>query len=100
MKEYVAKSVRPDMVTLVEPPGSSAIRKDVKVLPASLNDLLAADWGRMAVRTGDSSARFGTSFPGPVRGRLETFQRGNPTCVQARISLRICQARTSLDNFV
>ena len=75
------------MITLVEPPGSSAIRKDVKVLPASLNDPVAADRGCMALTTGDSSARFGTNFPGPVRGRLETFQRGNPTCVQARISL-------------
>ena len=49
MKEYVAKSVRPDMVTLVEPPGSSAIRKDVKVLPASLNDPIAADRERAAL---------------------------------------------------
>lgn len=37
MREYVAKSVRPNMVILVEPPDSSAIRKDVRVLPASLN---------------------------------------------------------------
>ena len=37
MKEYVAKSARPDMIILVEPPSSSTIRKDVKILPASLN---------------------------------------------------------------
>ncbi|CAD6569863.1 MAG: hypothetical protein ASARMPREDX12_003112 [Alectoria sarmentosa] len=37
MKEYIAKSVRPDTIILVEPPSSSAIRMDVKVLPASLN---------------------------------------------------------------
>lgn len=37
MKEYVAKSARPDILLLVEPPSSSTIRKDVKVLPASLN---------------------------------------------------------------
>ena len=36
MKEYVAKSARPDIITLVEPPDSSTVRKDVKVLPASL----------------------------------------------------------------
>lgn len=38
MKEYVAKSARPDMITLVEPPGSSTVRKDVKILSASLHN--------------------------------------------------------------
>ena len=38
MKEYVAKSARPDVVILVEPPNSSAMREDVKILPTSLND--------------------------------------------------------------
>ena len=38
MKEYVAKSVRLDSIILIEPTALSAIRKDVKVLPASLND--------------------------------------------------------------
>ena len=38
MKEYVAKSARPEMIILVEPPSSSAIRKEVKILSASLND--------------------------------------------------------------
>ena len=37
MIEYAAKSARPDMTILVEPPSPSAIRKDVKILPASLN---------------------------------------------------------------
>ncbi len=37
MREYVAKSARPDMIILWEPPSSSAIRKDVKILPASIN---------------------------------------------------------------
>lgn len=37
-QEYAAKSERPDVTILVEPPSSSVIRKDVKVLPASLND--------------------------------------------------------------
>ena len=38
MKEYVAKSVRPDRMFLIEPPKPSAIRKDVMVLPLSLDD--------------------------------------------------------------
>lgn len=38
MREYVAKSARPDVMIMVEPPNSSAIRKYVKVLPASLCD--------------------------------------------------------------
>lgn len=37
MREYVAKSARPEMLILIEPPSSSAIRKDVKVLPVSHN---------------------------------------------------------------
>ena len=37
MTEYVAKCARPDMIFLVEPPSSSAIRKDIKILPSSLN---------------------------------------------------------------
>ena len=38
MKEYVAKSVRPERMILIEPPNPSAIRKDIMVLPLSLND--------------------------------------------------------------
>ena len=41
MREYVAKSARPDMTILLEPPDSSAIRKDVKVFPASFNNAKA-----------------------------------------------------------
>ena len=37
-REYVAKIAQPDIIILVEPPNPSAIRKDVKVLPASLSD--------------------------------------------------------------
>lgn len=38
MKEYVAKSARSDKAILIEPPTSSALRKDIKVLPVSLNN--------------------------------------------------------------
>ena len=37
MREYVAKSVRANKLHLVEPPHPSVIRKDVRMLPASLN---------------------------------------------------------------
>ena len=37
MREYVAKSVRASKLLLVEPPHPSVIRKDVRMLPASLN---------------------------------------------------------------
>ena len=37
MREYVAKSVRASKLLLVEPPQPSVIRKDVRMLPASLN---------------------------------------------------------------
>ena len=37
MREYVAKSVRANKLLLVEPPHSSVIRKNVRMLPASLN---------------------------------------------------------------
>ena len=38
MKEYVAKSVRPDEMILIEPPKPSVVRKDVMVLPLSLDE--------------------------------------------------------------
>ena len=37
MREYVAKSVRASKLLLVEPPHPSVMRKDVRMLPASLN---------------------------------------------------------------
>ena len=37
MREYVAKSVRASKLLLLEPPHPSVIRKDVRMLPASLN---------------------------------------------------------------
>ena len=51
MKEYVAKSVRPDKMILIEPPKPSAIRKDVMVLPLSLGDPMAGQ-SKIPVLTG------------------------------------------------
>ena len=53
MREYVAKSARPDMINLVEPPNSSTVRKDVKVVPASLHDP-KADKSMIPVLTGST----------------------------------------------
>ena len=52
MKEYVAKSKRPDKIILIELPNPSAIRKDIMVLPLSLNDPKAKQ-SMIPVLTGD-----------------------------------------------
>ena len=41
MREYVAKSVRPDMMILIEPPNPSVTRKNIKVLLLSPSDTKA-----------------------------------------------------------
>ena len=51
MKEYLAKSVRPDTVILIEPPCSSAVKEDVKLLPVSLKGP-KADSSMVPVLTG------------------------------------------------
>ena len=38
MREYVAKSGRPEMKILIEPPNPLAMKKDIRVLPLSTND--------------------------------------------------------------
>lgn len=53
IREYVAKSARPDILLLVEPPSSSAVRKDVKVLPAFLG-YSKADKSVIPVLTGSA----------------------------------------------
>lgn len=53
MREYVAKNARPDIIYLVEPPNSSSVRKDVKVVPASLHDP-KADKSVIPVLTGST----------------------------------------------
>ena len=52
MKEYYAKSERPDKIILIELPNQLAIRKDVMVLPLSLNDPKAKQ-SMIPVLTGD-----------------------------------------------
>ena len=86
MREYVAKSVRPDRLFLVEPPTSSTIRKDVKMLPASLNDPKAGK-NMVPVMTG--------SILDP-KGRSEWLSKSNELVVKnncrMELSLRKCIA--------
>lgn len=51
MKEFVAKSGRPDVLILVESPHPSAIREQVKVMPVSPDDTKATD-NRIPMLTG------------------------------------------------
>lgn len=54
MKEYVAKSARPENINLVEPPSSSTVRKDVKIVPASLDNPKADKDSMIPVLTGST----------------------------------------------
>ena len=84
--EYVAKSQRPDKMILIEPPNPSTIRKDVKMLPLSLDNPKAGR-SMIPVLTG------GTLDP---KSRCDWLEKGNELTKnnndRVELSLRKCIA--------
>lgn len=86
MREYVAKSVRPDMMILIDPPNPSATGKNIRVLPLSSSDSKAGQ-SMIPVLTGSALD------PKGQREWLEKsseLTRNNTHCME--LSLRKCIA--------
>lgn len=87
MREYVAKSVRPDMLILIEPPIPSVVRKDVRVRRLSADDSKAGK-SMIPVLTGSTLDAEGRREW--IEKRDELIKRNNH---RMELSLRKCVAR-------